>query len=60
MDKPQHIAILGLGLMGTSLALALKKRGFTGRLLGYARRETTRSQAEQNGLFDEVFDDPAE
>lgn len=59
MDKPQNIAILGLGLMGASLALALKKRGFTGRLLGYARRETTRNQAVQDGLFDEVFADPA-
>jgi prephenate dehydrogenase len=60
MDKPQNIAILGLGLMGASLALALKKRDFTGRLLGYARRETTRNQAVQDGMFDEVFADPAE
>jgi prephenate dehydrogenase len=59
MDKPQNIAILGLGLMGASLALALKKRGFTGHLLGYARRETTRNQAMQDGLFEEVFADPA-
>ena len=60
MDKPQNIAILGLGLMGASLALALKKRGYSGRLLGYARRETTRNQAVQDGMFDEVFADPAE
>jgi len=60
MDKPQNIAILGLGLMGASLALALKKRGYSGRLLGYARRETTRNQALQDGMFDEVFADPAE
>ncbi len=60
MDKPQNIAILGLGLMGASLALALKKRGYAGRLLGYARRETTRNQAIADGLFDEVFADPAE
>ena len=60
MDKPQNIAILGLGLMGASLALALKKRGYSGRLLGYARRETTRNQAGQDGMFDEVFADPAE
>ena len=60
MDKPKNIAILGLGLMGASLALALKKRGYSGRLLGYARRETTRNQAVQDGMFDEVFADPAE
>ena len=46
--------------MGASLALALKKRGFGGRLLGYARRETTRNQAAQDDMFDEVFADPAE
>jgi prephenate dehydrogenase len=60
MNKPRSIAILGLGLMGASLALALKKRGFTGRLLGYARREETRTQAMQDGMFDAVFSDPAE
>ncbi|VGO20098.1 prephenate dehydrogenase [Pontiella sulfatireligans] len=60
MDKPQNIAILGYGLMGASLALGLKKRGFTGRILGYARREETRLQALESGVADEVFADPAE
>ena len=45
MDKQQNIAILGLGLMGASLSLGLKKRGFEGRIFGYARREETRTQA---------------
>ncbi|HSR88003.1 MAG TPA: prephenate dehydrogenase/arogenate dehydrogenase family protein [Pontiella sp.] len=60
MNKPRSIAILGLGLMGTSLALALKKRGYTGRLLGYARRGETRNAALQHGMFDAVFGDPAD
>ena len=59
MDKPQHIAILGIGLMGASLSLGLKKRGFSGRILGYARREETRRQALEDGVADAVFDDPA-
>jgi prephenate dehydrogenase len=60
MDKAQNIAILGIGLMGASLALGLKKRGFAGRILGYARREETRAQALADGIADAVFDDPAE
>lgn len=60
MDESQNIAVLGLGLMGASLALGLKKRGFAGRILGYARREETRSQALENGVVDQVFPKPSE
>jgi prephenate dehydrogenase len=60
MDKPKEIAILGLGLMGASLALALRKRGVAGRITGYARREETRVQAVESGMLDAVFDDPAD
>lgn len=60
MDKRHNIAILGLGLMGASLALALKKRGFSGQIVGYARREETRRQALTAGVVDAVFADPAE
>ncbi len=60
MDKPQNIAILGIGLMGASLSLGLKKRGFAGRILGYARREETRTRALELGIADVVFADPAE
>ena len=60
MDKTQNIAILGYGLMGASLALGLKKRGFSGRILGYARREETRQQALNTGAADAVFSDPSE
>jgi len=60
MDEQQDIAILGLGLMGASLALGLKKRGLTGRIMGYARREETRSAALISGVVDQVFADPAD
>lgn len=60
MDKQQDIAILGIGLMGASLALGLRKRGFSGRISGYARREETRRQALETGMVDEVFATPAE
>jgi len=60
MDEQQNIAILGIGLMGASLSLGLKKRGFAGRILGYARREQTRLQALESGVVDAVFADPVE
>lgn len=60
MMKEQNIAILGLGLMGASLALALKKRGYTGRILGYARREETRNHALGTGMVDAVFEHPSD
>jgi cyclohexadieny/prephenate dehydrogenase len=60
MDNAQKIAILGYGLMGASLSLALRQRGFAGRIAGYARREDTRTQALESGLADAVFADPAD
>ena len=56
MDK---VAILGLGLMGGALGLALKARcGVT--VTGYARREATRLEALRLKAVDAVFADPAE
>jgi len=46
--------------MGASLALALKKRGFSGQIIGYARREETRTQALENGVVNAVFDHPSD
>lgn len=60
MNETKNIAILGIGLMGASLGLALKKRGFSGKIMGYARRQETRSLALANGVVDEVFADPAD
>jgi cyclohexadieny/prephenate dehydrogenase len=56
----ESIAILGLGLMGSSLGLALKKRGFTGEIRAFARREETRARALEIGVADTVFADPIE
>jgi prephenate dehydrogenase len=53
----RRVAIVGLGLLGGSLGLALKKAGFTGRIVGYARREETREQALRAGAVDEGFAD---
>lgn len=60
MDNRQCIAILGLGLMGTSLALGLKKRNQPVRINAFARREETRTQALEQGVADAVFADPCD
>ena len=59
MTKEPCISILGLGLMGASLAMALRKRGYAGRLVAYARKEETRAEALARGIVDEAFADPA-
>ncbi len=58
MTREPCISIVGLGLMGASLAMALRKRGYAGRLVAYARKAATREEALARGIVDEAFDDP--
>ena len=58
MTKEPCISIIGLGLMGASLAMALRKRGYAGRLVAYARKAETRAEALARGIVDAAFDDP--
>ena len=52
----QQISILGPGLLGASLALAMKERGLCQRVHSWSRRVETRSQAMQADWCDAVFD----
>lgn len=54
----KRTAILGLGLMGASLGLALKKRKYADGVAGYARREEVRRNALARNVVDEVFAEP--
>lgn len=58
MTKEPCISIIGLGLMGASLAMALRKRGYAGRLVAYARKEATRAEALDRGVVDAAHADP--
>ncbi len=58
MTKEPCISIIGLGLMGASLAMALRKRGYAGRLVAYARKAETRAEALARGIVDAAYDDP--
>ena len=58
--KPlQRIAIIGTGLIGASVAAALKRRGFTGHVAGNARSRETLDKAVQLGLIDSAHEDAA-
>ncbi len=54
MLRLKQITIVGTGLLGASLAMALKQRGFTGRLVGVGRRESTLEKTRKLGCFDEL------
>jgi prephenate dehydrogenase len=56
----RRVTIVGLGLLGGSWGLALRKAGFAGRIVGYARRAETREQALGEGAVDEGFADATE
>ncbi|XAL99365.1 prephenate dehydrogenase [Phycisphaeraceae bacterium D3-23] len=53
----ETLVIVGPGLLGTSVALGLRERGFAGRIVGVGRRPETLAQAEQTGGYDEMTAD---
>jgi len=55
----QQITIVGTGLIGGSFALAVKKHGFTGRIVG-CDREPVLAQAKRAGVIDEGIGDPVQ
>lgn len=54
-----RVSIIGLGLIGGSWALALKKHGFSGTIVGCDRPEVL-SRALAAGVIQESVEDPAE
>jgi cytidylate kinase len=54
------IALLGVGLMGGSIGLALRSRNVPLRIQAYARRQQTRDETLALGIADAVYADPAE
>lgn len=54
------VSILGVGLIGGSIGLALKQRGLTAKVIGCARTERTLHAALDVGAIDEGTHDPCE
>ncbi|MBN1445937.1 MAG: prephenate dehydrogenase/arogenate dehydrogenase family protein [Candidatus Omnitrophica bacterium] len=57
MDRFENIGVAGLGLIGGSLALEIKKRGIARRVTGFSRRLSTLKKAKERGIIDEYFTD---
>ena len=51
-----NVAIVGLGLMGGSLALSLKKLNFIKKIVGSDHNQTHQKEAIKLGLVDEIID----
>ena len=54
-----RVALIGLGLMGSSLARVMKREGLAGRITGTALSEATRARALELGFIDEAAEDAA-
>jgi len=52
MQPFEQLGLLGCGLMGGSLALALKKAGLVKRVVGYSKSPSTTEQACRMGVID--------
>ena len=56
----KRVALIGLGLIGSSIARRVKRDGLVTEVVGCARTETTRTRAMELGIVDRVSADPAE
>jgi prephenate dehydrogenase len=54
-----NVTILGVGLIGASVALAMKKRGLCGHITGFGRREESLMRAKELGIVDSFDLDPS-
>jgi len=55
----QKVALLGAGLIGSSLAWAIRDRGLAPHIAAYSRRAETRETIEAIGFANSVHGDPA-
>lgn len=56
----KKIAVCGVGLIGGSFALALKKKSAVAEVVGVGRRRDTLERAQQLGLIDRIANDVAD
>ncbi|WP_340108746.1 prephenate/arogenate dehydrogenase family protein [Pikeienuella sp. HZG-20] len=56
----ERVALIGLGLIGGSIALAARRAGAAGRIVGFARTAETRAAVRRIGFCDEVAETAAD
>lgn len=52
MSRVKQVTIIGLGLIGGSLGMAMKRRHLAGRVIGWSRKSSTLRQAKRRGAID--------
>ena len=57
MSRPmfEHVALVGIGLIGSSISHAMRRKGLAGAISGSARTKSTTDAALQLGLIDRGF-----
>jgi cyclohexadieny/prephenate dehydrogenase len=55
-----RVALIGLGLIASSMAHAMRQNGLANEIVGHARSATTRATALELGICDAVFATAAE
>lgn len=60
MSRYQRVALIGLGLIASSMAHAIRAGGLAGEIVGFAKSAETRATAREIGLCDRVVDSAAE
>jgi len=56
----QRVALIGLGLIGSSIAWAARRGGLAGEIIGHARSAATRARAAELGFCDRICETAAE
>ena len=56
----KRLALIGVGLIGSSIALAAKRAGLVDGIVGCARSQATRDKAVELGIVEAMHEDPAE
>lgn len=56
----ERLAIIGVGLIGGSLALSLKQQGLVKQVVGYGRSQANLAQALALGIIDEAIESASE
>lgn len=56
----RKMVVAGVGLIGGSLALAARKHGLVGEVIGYGRGEENLRLARERGIIDDYFSTPGE
>jgi cyclohexadieny/prephenate dehydrogenase len=54
------VALIGIGLIGSSISHAMRRGGLARRIVGSAKSDATRATALRLGLVDEIFANSAD